>query len=110
MSDKRLRSCPFCGGEALLHKSVFIKCEVTVVCKKCGARTLTYPSVSISDAKMRAINAWNTRKSMDRIVERLEEERDYEDIFEDDSSIGAYNAYLNALKIVKEEGGIDVTP
>ncbi len=66
MSETKLLPCPFCGGEATLRKS-----EVTqlyhVACFECGCRQdSSYKSES-------AINAWNTRKPMDDIVERLEE-------------------------------------
>ena len=63
MSDERLKPCPFCGGEAkwgnVLHNYI--------ECKECGFETIWY------DTEEEAITTWNTRKPMERIVERLEE-------------------------------------
>ena len=57
------------------------------------------------------IQHWNNRKPMERIVERLEEQaeecRKYWQEFDDEDSFGAMNAYCNAVKIVKEEGGMN---
>ena len=57
------------------------------------------------------IQHWNTRKPMQNIVERLEEQaeecRKYWQEFDDEDSFGAMNAYCNAVKIVKEEGGMN---
>ena len=65
MTDK-LKNCPFCGGEAFEYYSgsQFEFCEV--VCKECGCR-------SKRKTEEEAIEAWNTRKPMDGIVEKLEE-------------------------------------
>jgi Lar family restriction alleviation protein len=108
-SDKLL-PCPFCGGGAELLKGL---CELDnyVMCLKCGCKTKLY------NTKESAIKAWNTRKPMERIVERLEEESvlseeerersreqnplQYERV---DSYICAID---NAIEIVKEEGGIE---
>ena len=90
-----LKRCPFCGGEARMHKTAFLKYEVEVVCKNCGARTLTHSSASFSDANMNAIKAWNTRKPMDRTVEQIKSLRGYE-IYK--------NTFDLIIGIVKEEG------
>ena len=106
-----LKRCPFCGGEARILTSVFFRSDACVKCKKCGASTLVHSSASNEDAKLNAIKAWNTRKPMDRIVERLEEEaeecRKYWQEFDDEDSFGGMNAYCNAIRIVKEEGGLN---
>ena len=61
------------------------------------------------------IKWWNTRKPMERIVERLEdlmkaEESDgegmLEDNFTDGESCGKYSAYYKAIQIIKEEGAV----
>ena len=66
MSNKLL-PCPFCGGEAYEYRSglQFSLCEI--VCKDCGCRT---ERMAVADA----YTTWNTRKPMERILERLEEE------------------------------------
>ena len=106
-SDKRILPCPFCGGEAKLMR--FPKCErkYVVICEneQCMASVGNY-----SYSKEKAIKAWNTRKPLERIVERLEEQaeecRKYWQEFGDEDSFGGMNAYCAAVKIVKEEGGI----
>ena len=108
MSDKtsnKLLPCPFCGGEAYeYHTGLHFKfCEV--ICKECGCHT---DRMTVDEA----ITAWNTRKPMERIVERLEDYRDdfMEDIYEelrDDSDNLRANRIIerfdNAIEIVKEE-------
>lgn len=64
MTDK-IKSCPFCGGEA--EKEWGIPSIYWVRCTECGAEGGQYPSFK------EAIEAWNTRKPMDSIVEQLEE-------------------------------------
>lgn len=82
-----LKRCAFCGGEATLCNYYFVQCE------ECGVSTLTFIT------KEEAIKAWNTRKPMERIIERLEEEKsDWND---------DYNVPIKkAIEIVKEEGGL----
>lgn len=63
MTDK-LKPCPFCGGEADTewhHGYWGVRC------------TSCYAEVT-ADGMNDAIEAWNTRKPMDRIAEKLEEE------------------------------------
>lgn len=57
------------------------------------------------------IQHWNTRKPMQNIVERLEEQveesaTDYYD-WEDISYLREKKAYQKAIEIVKEEGGLN---
>ena len=102
--SKQLAKCPFCGGEAVLLKG---KCELDnyVMCLRCFTRTKLY------NTKEGSIVAWNTRKPMERILERLEEESfvieiDYDFDEYDDEPVEA--VFLNeAVEIVKEEGGIE---
>ena len=80
-----LKRCPFCGGEAkiewedwkdisptsgIYRLSVNHKPECFFV----QMNGLNAKSEMISSNKERLAGAWNTRKPMDRIVERLEEE------------------------------------
>lgn len=68
--QNKLLPCPFCGGEAkyIEDKDFFVSRFVT--CTKCGIETRrNYLRKDL------AINAWNTRKPMERIIERLEERR-----------------------------------
>ena len=98
-----IKRCPFCGGEAELACRDFGSWFVR--CKKCFCKTpifLTERFATIS---------WNTRKPMQNIVERLEEQaeecRKYWQEFYDEDSFGGMNAYCYAVKIVKEEGGMN---
>ena len=97
-----LKRCPFCGGEASLCNYYFVQC------KKCGISTLTFIT------KEEAIKAWNTRKPMQNIVERLEhfnEETFYRANGRSNGKTLAYGysqGIRKAIEIVKEEGGVIV--
>ena len=97
-----LKRCAFCGGEAKLMK--FPKCErkYVVICEnvQCMASVGNY-----SYSKEKAIKAWNTRKPIENIVERLREKAK-EPMYQhhgDNYYVGIYDA----IEIVKEEGGIE---
>lgn len=85
-----IKNCPFCGGEAHKFENVIDKGKWFVECKECGASVLYRSENS-------AVKAWNTRKPMERIVERLEEMTDSR-VFIDP---------FEAIVIVKEEGGLN---
>lgn len=97
-----LKRCPCCGGEATLCNYYFVQC------KKCGISTLTFIT------KEEAIKAWNTRKPMENIAERLEEELhlSYKEKercvclypLQFDEAKGYARGIANAIEIVKEEG------
>lgn len=124
MSETKLLNCPFCGGEARLQRRAK-KHGYYVVCKSCGCRTPYFQYQFDSNEKLReeAITAWNTRKPMERILERLEEENmvlfnainKYQNNMHEDE--GAFDRVRmlqhkklsnhKAIEIVKEEGGIE---
>lgn len=96
MSEVKLKPCPFCGGEATLRKS-----EVTqlyhVGCFECGCRQdSSYKSES-------AIQAWNTRKPMDDIVEKLEKS-EYVKNFGSRNSGNLLIPLKDAIDIVRNAG------
>ena len=104
MSEIKLLRCPFCCGEAEFLKG---QCEIDnyVMCLECRSKTKLY------NTKASAIKAWNTRKPMQNILERLEEQveesaTDYYD-WEDISYLREKKAYQKAIEIVKEEGGLN---
>ena len=81
-SDIKLLPCPFCGGEGSAFVDKYEK--YFTGCLKCNFYygieiehdcELEDGWLAIHDSKEEAINAWNTRKPMDRIVEQLEERR-----------------------------------
>ena len=105
IDEKKLKKCPFCGGEATICSFFFVQCS------KCGLSTLTYLTES------EAIEAWNTRKPMDRIMERLEEEYMWNDTQKkeayEDKDWETFDLYAienrgiyKAIEIVKEEGDL----
>ena len=106
MSEIKLLRCPFCGGEAELLKG---QCEIDnyVMCLECRSKTKLY------NTKASAIKAWNTRKPMQNIVERLEhfnEETFYRANGRANGKTLAYGysqGIYKAIEIVKEEGGIN---
>lgn len=112
MTDK-LKPCPFCGGKATT--SEFEKIENMpngwgwVGCRPC--RVFMNWSHGESGKKL-AIEQWNTRKPMDRIVEQLEKwKQEADEQYEDTdselykmASVGKYHAYKQAIEIVKEGG------
>lgn len=114
MSDKtsdKLLPCPFCGGNNVgvwrnRPISPLIADSYVVICYDC------HFGMCPTSEKGKAIAAWNTRKSTEQIVERLEDYRDdfMEDIYEelrDDSDNLRANRIIerfdNAIEIVKEE-------
>lgn len=70
-TSDRLLSCPFCGGEAeiLEHDNGWAIWHC-IMCKNCKASQEWRKGYT----KEEAITAWNTRKPMERILERLETE------------------------------------
>lgn len=118
MSEIKLLPCPFCGGKAYLKKNhrAFINAQSTRVtfvrCEKCNARTGRFElrdfgtSSHCKEAEQKAIKAWNTRKPMGEIIAKLDELQDYHTYTEVDLNLGYFNAYEDAIAIVKEVGGV----
>lgn len=125
MSEVKLLPCPFCGGEAEFvrdteRKDIFGSSDyVYVRCKKCHAQTTKiYYSAEfhkLDEEYALAEKAWNTRKPMERIVERLKLKLknicgsyNYETpILEKPSCKVAFNNGIrDAIEIVKEVGEI----
>lgn len=104
MSEIKLLRCPFCGGEAELLKG---QCEIDnyVMCLECRSKTKLY------NTKASAIKAWNTRKPMQNIVERLEELKDKAVINVTPKNVLAHIDWVEgmdkAIEIVKEEGDLN---
>lgn len=99
--EDRLKPCPFCGGEARI-RDLSIKIPYDgiahfVDCCQCDVRS----GISF-DGEQGAIEAWNTRKPMDRIVEQLEDASCY--IEDGDGHAGHLIFTDEAIEIVKEGG------
>lgn len=120
-----LKRCPFCGAEARLQKKNR-KRGWYVICKNrsCACSTPFYQNTFTSEENLKrvAIEVWNTRKPLKRIVERLEERTEY---FKDCTKYGneteeqeerSYSTMMmyevadlvdDLIEIVKEEGGMN---
>lgn len=103
MSEIKLLPCPFCGGE--FEEINNTSCKQgdnwlwSTECMECG--------LFIEDKdKENLIKRINTRKPMERILTRLEEKK-RSDGTESDREWGKYIGYVDSIKIVKEEGGIE---
>lgn len=106
-----LKKCPFCGGEARLQRKNK-KHGYYVICKKCGCRTpyFQYQFDSLEKLRETAIETWNTRKPVERILERLEEEKRHEILLDRwGNGYGARDITSididKAIEIIKEEVG-----
>ena len=99
MSEIKLKPCPSCGGEAV--KSAFswgnICDEYTIKCTECGIST----KVLKSDE---AVKAWNTRKPIDNIVEKLEDRSKKCIPLADEFVGGKFTGLRQAIEIVKRGG------
>ncbi len=94
MTDK-LKPCPFCGGEARIT-DVFGR--TGIVCKYCFAEMRGYLDMTPEEMT----RYWNTRKPMDRIVERLEEQENENGVLaERDWYGGMSQGFHEAIAIVK---------
>lgn len=107
MSEEELKPCPFCGGVAKLYGSSKItgtgfKHYQIVVCLNddCGCRT------GFCETVADAIEKWNTRKPIEKIVEQLEEWTFNADVNLGDSTVKNSDliASENAIDIVKRGG------
>lgn len=100
MSEIKLLPCPHCeDGKAVLHTNELTD-KYHVTCCDCGCRTADFKHPE------EAIGSWNTRKPMERIIERLEVKK-RRDGTESDREWGKYIGYVDSIKIVKEEGRIE---
>ena len=103
----KLLPCPFCGGEAVVYDDDYN--HYAIGCKLCCDVT---PITTWEDTEEKAVAIWNTRKPMERIVERLEDIKKVNPL----GRIGhpkvvrseTIRVVNKAIEICKEEGGIDV--
>ena len=109
-----LKKCPFCGGEAVTHVSN----GVSVICIMCGAHSKTLVD-SYSQGKPtgcavdKVVKAWNNRKPVEDVMERLKKELNSADAEKErclrenplqfDSAKGYARGMSDAIEIIKEE-------
>lgn len=104
-----LKRCPFCGGEVDLFSwsQIPLNYQYGIECRECH----TLFQINLYDTTMQeTIEAWNTRKPIEKVLEMLEElaeqHHEYWDVFDDVDSFGAMRTYRNAIEIIKEEVGL----
>lgn len=105
----KLLPYPFRGGEARLQRKGK-KHGYYVIFKKCGCRTPYYQFQFLSDEELRdtAIKTWNTRKLMEQIVEKLEQEKII-NINSDETHAKTWNnAIQSAVDCIRNSGKADV--
>lgn len=121
MSEIKLLSCPFCGGEARVNTNKTTQGQTVLIsCTNCNCKNHLYARACYKgDIEKEAIGIWNSRKPMEQIVEQLEELRqkeyddsdeepdltDVDDIYDDGRSQGRYEALREAIGIVKGSAG-----
>lgn len=129
MTDK-LRECPFCGGEAFKRSYDRL---IQIGCESCGYTRgfcgiiqskidtgvpIRYEDGKIStyewydkDAGEKAVEAWNTRKPMDKVVEQLEKKAELTYLNRMEERVGKKQttgfalSIRDAIEIVK--GGVE---
>ena len=118
MSDERLRECPFCGGEGNVSLNTCYGFVPWCSNEDC----ILNENTKGFSTKEEAVNAWNNRQPMERIVEKLEEQFNYNaeqaEIWRSGENVDAYmieksndyldraNCYGKAIRRVKG-GGVD---
>ena len=97
----KLKPCPFCGGEANIQEDNLFGTFVPY-CPNCLTQKGRFAS------RESAIEAWNRREPIDRIIEKLEAEMARDKKFwerdSDESCRGGYTAFEDAIEIVKSGG------
>ena len=120
MSEIKLKRCPFCGGEAEFvrdteRKDIFQSSDyVYVRCKECHAQTSKiYYSAEFHKLDGEYVlveKAWNTRKPMQEIVEKIDDEiSEYRETsyFDRYTKAVKVGTMFKAIEIVKEVGGMN---
>ena len=104
MSDIKLLSCPICGREVYIGTEDYDdNIEDVIVCDHCNLRFYgSYPAT-----KQDLAEEWNTRKPMERILNRLEEGKAFYKIRSLDQDEIEVGAFIEAIDVVKEEGGLN---
>lgn len=80
MSEIKLKTCPFCNGNTNIRENYDIIDwvndepveELRYVVECDNEECLCYANTKMYDTKEKAIIAWNTRKPVEKTVERLE--------------------------------------
>ena len=103
MSNMKIMNCPCCSSSAHLETMKVRKgWEANICCNDCGLNIHTITFDTEEEAINNAVEKWNKRKPMERIVDRLEglRAKPTETVY-DTILVGS------VIEIVKEEGGVE---
>ena len=105
MSETKLLPCPFCDSDNLERGSVYTTLgeDIFIRCRNCNTKL----QLCIEHGEYELVKRWNTRKPVERILERLEERQEdcyalYAIAFDPEDRDG-FDAYSDAIEIVKQE-------
>lgn len=106
MIDK-LKPCPFCGGEARVNEryrgGTANRKMYWISCSACGI-SQQHDNTSGYRYQSKAIDRWNTRKPIDKVIEQLEKASCY---IEDGCGHAGHLVFTDdAIEIVKK-GGVE---
>lgn len=91
--SEELKPCPFCGGKPKLEKFRWTGIEYSIICTECGCRTFE------SNNYNAVIKAWNTRKPVDKCVERMIKEKR----MKSSRDVISHSIWHKAISIISEE-------
>ena len=94
------KKCPCCDSENIEVGSVVVSFgeDIFIKCNSCGIKLQICKEYGYRELLKR----WNTRKPIERIVERLEEPTNYTIV-----KGNHFTTVERAIEIVKEEGGLN---
>lgn len=113
MSEIKLLPCPFCGGKAeIVTEKSRVGQVGRVECVKCSCKKTVLKAPNYEgDIEKDITDSWNTRKPMERIIERLEEKKqEYLEGFrvhQENELYGVACGFGDSIKICKKEGVTD---
>ena len=98
-----LKRCPFCGGEVRFVKTG-CSSRGKIGHLYCDGCKESFFKNDIWHTESELYEKWNTRKPLERVIERLEEQAEeckkYWDEFDDEDAFGGMNAYMNSIAII----------
>ena len=117
-----LKKCPFCGGEVCLEirseyntdfdywAIISTKEDDGCICNNVFIESYYFDDeYEKEDAKQELIKAWNTRKPVKNVIDRLEGYKETHakiwDLYDDETSFGKMSAFHESIEMIKEEVG-----
>ena len=127
MSNMKIMNCPCCSSSTHLETMKVRKgWEANICCNDCGLNIHTITFDTEEEAINIAVEKWNKRKPMERIVEKLEQkQKNHKEIYDRNQKElewtvshidsckrikavqgNVIEAYDYSLAVIKEEGGL----